>query len=103
MSRAEPSAVAPDALPVDGAHPGTRGPYISQFDSFRVIACCAVVLQHSLLWNVQAGNTTAWAFVMLLHFSRTATPEIRVQSEKGESVAIASGSQAKSPSTRRRA
>src|ERR1700679_2641940 len=49
-----------------------RGGYISQFDSFRVIACCAVVLQHSLLWNVQAGNTTAWAFVMLLHFSRTA-------------------------------
>ena len=30
------------------------------------------MLQHSLLWNVQAGNTTAWAFVMLLHFSRTA-------------------------------
>ena len=49
-----------------------RGGYISQFDSFRVIACCAVVLQHSLLWNVAAGNTTAWAFVMLLHFSRTA-------------------------------
>ena len=48
------------------------GGYISQFDSFRVIACCAVVLQHSLLWNVQAGNTTAWALVMLLHFSRTA-------------------------------
>jgi peptidoglycan/LPS O-acetylase OafA/YrhL len=48
------------------------GGYISQFDSFRVIACCAVVLQHSLLWNVQPGNTTAWAFVMLLHFSRTA-------------------------------
>jgi peptidoglycan/LPS O-acetylase OafA/YrhL len=50
----------------------TRGPYLGQFDSFRVIACCAVVLQHSLLWNVAAGNTSAWAFVMLLHFSRTA-------------------------------
>ena len=48
------------------------GGYIGQFDSYRVIACCAVVLQHSLLWNVAAGNTTAWAFVMLLHFSRTA-------------------------------
>ena len=59
-------------MPADAALPGVRGGYISQFDSFRVIACCAVVLQHSLLWNVQAGNTTAWAFVMLLHFSRTA-------------------------------
>jgi hypothetical protein len=29
------------------------------------------VLQHSLLW-VAAGSTTAWAFVMLLLFSRTA-------------------------------
>jgi peptidoglycan/LPS O-acetylase OafA/YrhL len=50
----------------------TRAPYLGQFDSYRVIACCAVVLQHSLLWNVAAGNTPAWAFVMLLHFSRTA-------------------------------
>jgi peptidoglycan/LPS O-acetylase OafA/YrhL len=72
VSSAE-QAVAPRGLtPAYGAIPGTGGGYISQFDSFRVIACCAVVLQHSLLWNVQAGNTTAWAFVMLLHFSRTA-------------------------------
>jgi peptidoglycan/LPS O-acetylase OafA/YrhL len=48
------------------------GGYLGQFDSYRVMACCAVVLQHSLLWNVKTGNTTAWAFVMLLHFSRTA-------------------------------
>ncbi len=58
--------------PASGARPGTGGRYIGQFDSFRVIACCAVVLQHSLLWTVAAGNTAAWAFVMLLHFSRTA-------------------------------
>ena len=48
------------------------GTYLGQFDSYRVVACCAVVLQHSLLWNVSPGNTSAWAFVMLLHFSRTA-------------------------------
>jgi peptidoglycan/LPS O-acetylase OafA/YrhL len=48
------------------------GGYLGQFDSYRVIACLAVVLQHSLLWNVAPGITTAWAFVMLLHFSRTA-------------------------------
>jgi peptidoglycan/LPS O-acetylase OafA/YrhL len=57
--------------PANGVLPGSGG-YIAQFDSFRVIACCAVVLQHSLLWTIAAGNTTAWAFVMLLHFSRTA-------------------------------
>ncbi len=30
------------------------------------------MLQHSLLWTIAPGNTSAWAFVMLLHFSRTA-------------------------------
>ena len=59
-------------MPADGAIPGTNGGYLGQFDTFRVIACCAVVLQHSLLWTIAAGNTSAWAFVMLLHFSRTA-------------------------------
>lgn len=60
-----------DTLP-SGRMDSSNGGYIGQFDSYRVIACGAVVLQHSLLWNVWAGNTTAWAFVMLLHFSRTA-------------------------------
>jgi peptidoglycan/LPS O-acetylase OafA/YrhL len=32
-----------------------------------------VVFQHSLLWTVAAGNVTAWALVMLLHFSRTSS------------------------------
>ncbi len=69
-----PAPVDPSAaplLPPLGAT-STRAPYLGQFDSYRVIACCAVVLQHSLLWNVATGNTPAWAFVMLLHFSRTA-------------------------------
>jgi peptidoglycan/LPS O-acetylase OafA/YrhL len=68
------SSVAPNSaptLPPLGAA-SDRGPYLGQFDSYRVIACCAVVLQHSLLWNIAVGNTAAWAFVMLLHFSRTA-------------------------------
>jgi peptidoglycan/LPS O-acetylase OafA/YrhL len=58
---------------VDGA--GTEvgfGAYLGQFDSYRVVACLAVLLQHSLLWTVQPGNVIAWALVMLLHFSRTA-------------------------------
>jgi peptidoglycan/LPS O-acetylase OafA/YrhL len=70
MASVDQPDVLPEA-PANGALPGTGG-YIGQFDSFRVIACCAVVLQHSLLWTIAAGNTTAWAFVMLLHFSRTA-------------------------------
>lgn len=51
---------------------GHRGGYLGQFESYRVPACAAVVFQHSLLWTVAAGNVTAWALVMLLHFSRTA-------------------------------
>ncbi len=64
------TATAPDLLP--NGDVSADGRYLGQFDSYRVVACCAVVLQHSLLWNVAVGNTTAWAFVMLLHFSRTA-------------------------------
>jgi peptidoglycan/LPS O-acetylase OafA/YrhL len=48
------------------------GGYLGQFDSYRVAACAAVVLQHSLLWTVSGGIVLPWAFVMLLHFSRTA-------------------------------
>jgi peptidoglycan/LPS O-acetylase OafA/YrhL len=71
MASAEQPSVLQEAT-ANGALSGTRGGYIGQFDSFRVIACCAVVLQHSLLWTIAAGNMSAWAFVMLLHFSRTA-------------------------------
>ena len=66
--------VAPAPVPdvrLNGDAPA-GGTYLGQFDSYRVIACGAVVLQHSLLWNIAPGNTTPWAFVMLLHFSRTA-------------------------------
>ncbi len=71
MASAEQPRVLQEA-PAQETLSGTRGSYISQFDSYRVIACCAVVLQHSFLWTIAAGNTSAWAFVMLLHFSRTA-------------------------------
>jgi peptidoglycan/LPS O-acetylase OafA/YrhL len=62
----DPSGATP-AMPATG-----RGPWLGQFDSYRVVACLAVVLQHSLLWTVQAGNVAPWTLVMLLHFSRTA-------------------------------
>jgi peptidoglycan/LPS O-acetylase OafA/YrhL len=59
------------STPVGAASPRLGG-YLGQFDSYRVIACSAVVLQHSFLWTLAAGNVAGWAFVMMLHFSRTA-------------------------------
>lgn len=70
QSSASPAPVSSPTYLLDAG--ARRGGYLGQFDAYRVIACCAVVLQHSLLWNIKVGNTTAWAFVMLLHFSRTA-------------------------------
>lgn len=66
--------VEPGAASSRGAHEldGGHGTYLGQFESYRIPACAAVVFQHSLLWTVAAGNVTAWALVMLLHFSRTA-------------------------------
>src|SRR5271155_5325302 len=61
--------------PLDTGHTAVSagfGGYLGQFDSYRVVACAAVVFQHSLLWTITAGNVVPWAFVMLLHFSRTA-------------------------------
>jgi len=54
------------------AHPRRLPLYLGQFDTYRIVACSAVVFQHSLLWTLAAGNVAGWAFVMLLHFSRTA-------------------------------
>ena len=52
MPSADQPSVALEA-PANGcAFWRTSGGYIGQFDSFRVIACCAVVLQHSLLWTI---------------------------------------------------
>lgn len=57
-----------------GASLAPRQPplYLGHIETYRVIACSAVVLQHSLLWTLTVGNVAGWAFVMLLHFSRTA-------------------------------
>jgi peptidoglycan/LPS O-acetylase OafA/YrhL len=63
-------ATSPDTRALPQA--GGRHYYLGQFNSYRVIACCAVVFQHSLLWTLAPGNVFGWSFVMLLHFSRTA-------------------------------
>lgn len=65
----EPGGPGPDAAP---RAPARKGGYLGQFDSYRVVACGAVVFQHSFLWTVAGGILVPWAFVMLLHFSRTA-------------------------------
>jgi peptidoglycan/LPS O-acetylase OafA/YrhL len=69
-----PTDPAPAAAPRAGgiAAPAGFGGYLGQFDSYRVVACAAVVLQHSLLFTVASGIVAPWAVVMLLHFSRTA-------------------------------
>jgi peptidoglycan/LPS O-acetylase OafA/YrhL len=74
---ADDPAILIDAAAVGGgsgrhASRTVSGHYLGQFDSYRVVACVAVVLQHSLLWTVVAGNVVPWTAVMLLHFSRTA-------------------------------
>lgn len=65
------AAPAPGAGPSRSSSP-LPGGYLRQFDSFRVLACSAVVLQHSFLWTLTGDNVVGWAFVMLLHFSRNA-------------------------------
>ena len=75
MAADPPATATPGvAAPAVGgpAAPAGFGGYLGQFDSYRVIACAAVLLQHSLLWTVAPGIEAPWAFVMLLHFSRTA-------------------------------
>lgn len=57
-----------------GLSPRVRpGRYLGELDLFRVMACLAVVSQHSVLWIVTApGNVSAWYLSMFLHFSRNA-------------------------------
>ncbi len=71
LGRATPDQ-EPAAAAANIGAPNRPGPYLGQFDSYRVVACTAVVLQHSLLWTATEGNIVPWTMVMLLHFSRTA-------------------------------
>jgi len=52
------------------ASPGSQG-YLEVLDLFRVIACAAVLAQHSFIWTNMTGNFIGTAFITMLHLSRT--------------------------------
>src|ERR1700677_4444650 len=53
-------------LPDAGAHG-----YLEMFNLFRVIACAAVLAQHSFIWTNMEGNFVGTGFITMLHLSRT--------------------------------
>jgi membrane-bound acyltransferase YfiQ involved in biofilm formation len=56
---------APDGAPA----PRTHG-YLEMLDLFRVIACGAVLAQHSFIWTNMSGNFIGTGFIAILHLSR---------------------------------
>jgi peptidoglycan/LPS O-acetylase OafA/YrhL len=54
--------------------PGHResGGYLGMLDLFRVMACAAVVANHSFIWADMSTNVIGTGFVTLLHLSRNA-------------------------------
>jgi membrane-bound acyltransferase YfiQ involved in biofilm formation len=53
-------------LPDAGAHG-----YLEMLNLFRVIACAAVLAQHSFIWTNMEGNFVGTGFITILHLSRT--------------------------------
>jgi peptidoglycan/LPS O-acetylase OafA/YrhL len=53
-------------LPDAGAHG-----YLEMFNLFRVVACAAVLAQHSFIWTNMEGNFVGTGFITMLHLSRT--------------------------------
>jgi membrane-bound acyltransferase YfiQ involved in biofilm formation len=45
--------------------------YLEMFNLFRVIACAAVLAQHSFIWTNMEGNFVGTGFITMLHLSRT--------------------------------
>ena len=50
--------------------PRPRG-YLEMFNLFRVVACLAVVAQHSFIWADMSSNFVGSGFITMLHLSRT--------------------------------
>ena len=67
----------PDPHPVhsrqrEGLLPDLGGHgYLEMFNLFRVIACAAVLAQHSFIWTNMTGNFVGTGFITMLHLSRT--------------------------------
>jgi peptidoglycan/LPS O-acetylase OafA/YrhL len=56
-----------EALPTDAQPHG----HIEMLNLFRVIACAAVLAQHSFIWTNMTGNFVGTGFITMLHLSRT--------------------------------
>lgn len=48
------------------------GSYLDQLDLFRVVACAAVVGNHSFIWANMSTNVVGTGFITMLHLSRNA-------------------------------
>ncbi|HWE68359.1 MAG TPA: acyltransferase [Acidimicrobiales bacterium] len=58
-----------DRAPGVGAGVGQRG-YLDFLSLFRIVACAAVVAQHSFIWTNMTGNFVGTGFITMLHLSR---------------------------------
>ncbi len=70
-----------DSQPVHRMHPRRREGllpdaaghgYLEMFNLFRVVACAAVLAQHSFIWTDMAHNDIGTGFITMLHFTRNA-------------------------------
>jgi peptidoglycan/LPS O-acetylase OafA/YrhL len=59
------------ALEVAPSGRASRG-YLEMFNLYRVIACAAVLSQHSFIWANMSGNFVGTGFITMLHLSRNA-------------------------------
>ena len=71
----EPVAPPISARTHDAATDCLPGPqsigHLEMLNLFRVIACAAVLGQHSFIWTNMTGNFVGTGFITMLHLSRT--------------------------------
>jgi Acyltransferase family len=61
----------PHSSPSSSSSGPGSGRYLEMFNLFRVIACAAVLGQHSFIWTNMTGNFVGTGFITMLHLSRT--------------------------------
>src|SRR3984957_3695981 len=66
-----PDVRAPLGRSVPQGQGGARG-YLDMLNLFRVVACAAVVANHSFIWADMSTNVIGTGFITLLHLSRNA-------------------------------
>jgi peptidoglycan/LPS O-acetylase OafA/YrhL len=66
QNRPVAQATLSDGVPHDASKRG----YLEMFSLYRVIACLAVLSQHSFIWANMSGNFVGTGFITMLHLSR---------------------------------